>query len=40
LKEFNAAIQAFEVASSLGPHNAARHEILAELYVMAGPESR
>ena len=38
LKEFNAAIQAFEVAAGLDPHNAARHEILAELYVMAGPD--
>ncbi|HEY2747043.1 MAG TPA: hypothetical protein VGL86_20615 [Polyangia bacterium] len=38
LKEFNAAIQAFEVAASLDPNNAARHEILAELYVMAGPD--
>ena len=34
-KEFNAAIQAFEVAAQLDPNNAARHEILAELYVMA-----
>jgi golgin subfamily B member 1 len=38
LKEFNAAIQAFEVAAGLDPANAARHEILAELYVMAGPD--
>lgn len=38
LKELNAAIQAFEVAAQLEPHNAARHEILAELYVMAGPD--
>jgi len=38
LKEFNAAIQAFEVAAGLDPNNAARHEILAELYVMAGPD--
>jgi golgin subfamily B member 1 len=38
LREYKAAAQAFEVASSLEPGNAQRHEILAELYVMAGPE--
>jgi tetratricopeptide (TPR) repeat protein len=38
LREMNAAIQAFEVAAQLDPANAARHEILAELYMMAGPD--
>ena len=38
LKDINAAIQAFEVATSLDPENAKRHEILAELYIMAGPD--
>jgi tetratricopeptide (TPR) repeat protein len=38
LKEYRTAIQAFEVAVNLEPGNAKRHEILAELYVMGGPE--
>lgn len=38
LKEYKAAAQAFEVAAQLEPGNKQRHEILAELYVMAGPE--
>jgi hypothetical protein len=38
LKEYKAAAQAFEVASQLDPGNRQRHEILAELYVLAGPE--
>jgi tetratricopeptide (TPR) repeat protein len=38
LKEYKAAAQAFEVASSLEPENRQRREILAELYVLAGPD--
>jgi tetratricopeptide (TPR) repeat protein len=38
LKEYKTAIQAFEVAVGLEPDNLARHEILAELYVMGGPD--
>lgn len=38
LKEYKAAAQAFEVATQLEPENRQRREILAELYVMAGPD--
>src|SRR5438105_6597407 len=38
LKEYKAAIQAFEVAKELDPNNLGRHEILAELYLMGGPD--
>ncbi len=38
LKEYKSAIQAFEVATQLDPNNLGRHEILAELYVMGGPD--
>jgi tetratricopeptide (TPR) repeat protein len=38
LRDINAAIQTFEVAVSLEPDNLKRHEILAELYNMAGPD--
>ena len=38
LKDIGASIQAFEVATQLDPDNAKRHEILAELYIMAGPD--
>jgi tetratricopeptide (TPR) repeat protein len=38
LKEYKAAIQAFEVARELEPTNLGRHEILAELYLMGGPD--
>jgi tetratricopeptide (TPR) repeat protein len=38
LKEVKAAAQAFEVAAQLEPDNKTRHQILAELYVAAGPE--
>jgi tetratricopeptide (TPR) repeat protein len=38
LKDYKAAAQAFEVAAQLDPDNRHRHEILAELYVLAGPE--
>ncbi len=38
LKHYQSAIQAFEIAQSLEPTNAARGAILAELYVVAGPE--
>jgi len=38
LKDIGAAIQAFEVATQLDPDNAKRHEFLAELYIMAGPD--
>jgi tetratricopeptide (TPR) repeat protein len=38
LKNFKNATAAFEVASSLEPDNMQRHEILAELYVLSGPE--
>ena len=36
LKDYEAAIQAFEVAQKLDPKNAGRGEILAELYVLGG----
>jgi tetratricopeptide (TPR) repeat protein len=38
LKNFKSAAQAFEVAASFDPDNKQRHEILAELYVLAGPD--
>jgi tetratricopeptide (TPR) repeat protein len=38
LQQFGSAIQAFEVATQLDPDNLGRHEILAELYVMGGPD--
>ncbi|HTM19059.1 MAG TPA: tetratricopeptide repeat protein [Kofleriaceae bacterium] len=38
LKHFQSAIQAFEVAQSLDPSNKNRGEILAELYLVAGPD--
>jgi len=38
LRDINAAIQTFEVAAQLEPDNLKRHEILAELYVMGGPD--
>jgi len=38
LKEFKSAIGAFELAVQLEPENLGRHEILAELYVMGGPD--
>jgi tetratricopeptide (TPR) repeat protein len=38
LREFGAAMSAFEVAVKLEPGNLQRHEILAELYVVAGPD--
>lgn len=38
LRQINEAIQAFEVATQLDPDNAKRHEILAELYILAGPD--
>jgi tetratricopeptide (TPR) repeat protein len=38
IKDYKAAAQAFEVASSLEPENKQRREILAELYTLAGPD--
>lgn len=38
LRDFPSAVAAFEVSSSLEPENMQRHEILAELYVLAGPD--
>jgi tetratricopeptide (TPR) repeat protein len=38
LKDIKTAIQAFEVAVNLEPDNLARHEILAELYVVGGSD--
>jgi tetratricopeptide (TPR) repeat protein len=38
LKQFGSAVAAFEVAQRLDPKNVQRREILAELYVLAGPE--
>lgn len=38
LRDFNAAIETFELAVQLEPGNLQRHEILAELYELAGPE--
>ncbi len=39
LKDYRAAAEAFEVCASLEPDNMPRHQILAELYQMQGPES-
>jgi tetratricopeptide (TPR) repeat protein len=39
LKSYKNSTAAFEVATSLDPDNMQRHEILAELYVLAGPEN-
>jgi tetratricopeptide (TPR) repeat protein len=39
LKNYKNATAAFEVAASLDPDNMQRHEILAELYMMTGPEN-
>ena len=39
LQNYKNATAAFEVATSLDPDNMQRHEILAELYVLAGPEN-
>ncbi len=38
LKEYRNAIDAFEMASRLDPENIGRHEILAELYGIGGPD--
>ena len=38
LKHYQSAISAFEVAQQLDPEGAGRAEILAELYLVAGPE--
>jgi tetratricopeptide (TPR) repeat protein len=38
LKHYKSAIQAFEIAAQLDPDNRQRHEILAELYILAGPD--
>ncbi|PIE17900.1 MAG: hypothetical protein CSA65_07020 [Proteobacteria bacterium] len=38
LRDFSSAIAAFELAKDLQPDNMQRHEILAELYVIAGPD--
>jgi tetratricopeptide (TPR) repeat protein len=39
LKEYRAAAEAFEVCAKLEPDNLPRHQILAELYQMQGPEA-
>jgi hypothetical protein len=39
LKDFRAAAEAFEVCAKLEPDNMPRHQILAELYQMQGPEA-
>src|SRR6185369_11407474 len=39
LKDFKAATAAFEVCVSLDPDAVARHQILAELYQLSGPEA-
>ncbi len=39
LKDFKAAMAAFENAIQLDPANTTRHEILAELYELAGPDT-
>ena len=39
LRDYKGAAAAFEVASTMEPENIQRHEILAELYVLSGPES-
>ncbi|MCA9670158.1 MAG: tetratricopeptide repeat protein, partial [Myxococcales bacterium] len=38
LRDFASAIAAFEVATNLHPDNEQRHEILAELYMLSGPD--
>ena len=38
LRDFPSAIAAFEVAASLEPDTMPRHEILAELYLLSGPD--
>jgi golgin subfamily B member 1 len=38
LQQYKSAIAAFEVAQQLQPENAQRGEILAELYILAGPD--
>jgi hypothetical protein len=38
LKHYESAIQAFEIAQQLDPSNRNRSEILAELYLVAGPD--
>ncbi len=38
LKHYESAIQAFEIAQQLQPTNTGRGEILAELYLVAGPD--
>ncbi len=39
LRDFKAAMGAFEMAIQLDPSGASRHEILAELYELAGPDT-
>jgi len=39
LKDYRAAAEAFEVCAKLEPDNMPRHQILAELYQMQGPEA-
>jgi len=39
LKDYKAAIAAFEVCVSMDPDATARHQILAELYQLSGPET-
>jgi tetratricopeptide (TPR) repeat protein len=39
LKDYKSATAAFEVAVQLDPEGTARHQILAELYQLSGPES-
>jgi tetratricopeptide (TPR) repeat protein len=39
LKDYHAAAEAFEVCAKLEPDNMPRHQILAELYQMQGPEA-
>ncbi len=38
LKEYESAIAAYELAQQIDPNNNPRREILAELYIMAGPD--
>ena len=38
MQDFQSAATAFEVAASMDPDNMQRHEILAELFVMSGPD--
>jgi len=37
-KDWNSGIAAFEIAAQMDPGNEQRHQILAELYVLAGPD--